>query len=291
MRRIITTTAVPRFAGLYDDLLRDAGGRVVDAVSTEAEHGVRVSLYESGPYDLHVPALAIARLSINLRQAPVHGALSDDRPRDYSGRRYSLFLTPPAADAWWRKPAPSRHINVYFDPKRFDELHHCESGRLLVGAPLIDAAVPAFRPWIDALEQAVTAATPIAAEAAASLAGLILAELSTTSHRRDVLSAAALKRLEEFVAANLGAPLRVAELAKVAGMQPGLFGRALRASLGTTPHRFVLHRRLERARQLLLHTRHDIADIAANCGFSSQQHLNNAMRAVLGVTPGGLRRG
>jgi len=57
-----------------------------------------------------------------------------------------------------------------------------------------------------------------------------------------------------------------------------------------SPYRFVIERRLARARQMLLGSDQPISDIAFACGFSSQQHLTSTMSAKLGETPRRLRR-
>jgi AraC family transcriptional regulator len=44
--------------------------------------------------------------------------------------------------------------------------------------------------------------------------------------------------------------------------------------------------RLESATELPRHSQLSPADVAHTCGFASQQHLTNAMRRALGITPG-----
>lgn len=63
-----------------------------------------------------------------------------------------------------------------------------------------------------------------------------------------------------------------------------------RATTGMTPHRYVLKRRLERARQLFEQVEFSIAEIAIMCGFSSQAHLTLAFRKEYGLTPTEYRR-
>ena len=62
------------------------------------------------------------------------------------------------------------------------------------------------------------------------------------------------------------------------------------AATGMTPHRYLLSRRIERARRLLAETNMSIAQIAYLCGFSSQAHLTIAFRRLVGHTPGGYRQ-
>jgi AraC-like DNA-binding protein len=51
--------------------------------------------------------------------------------------------------------------------------------------------------------------------------------------------------------------------------------RAFKAATGKTLHRFVLERRIERAKQMLQQDHSTLADIAYACGFCSQAHLTS----------------
>ena len=65
-----------------------------------------------------------------------------------------------------------------------------------------------------------------------------------------------------------------------------LFGR----SFGQPPHRYVIERRLARARVLIEADAAPLAEVALMAGFSHQSHLARWMRRLEGVTPGELRR-
>jgi hypothetical protein len=56
-------------------------------------------------------------------------------------------------------------------------------------------------------------------------------------------------------------------------------------STGLAPHQFVIRCRVERAKELLLHSSLGIADIAAEVGFANQSHLNRHFKRIVGVTP------
>jgi AraC-like DNA-binding protein len=93
------------------------------------------------------------------------------------------------------------------------------------------------------------------------------------SHRRGGLSPAALRRVELFVAANIGRSVHIADLAARAGLSVHHFARAFRTSTGTTPHAFVERRRIEHAKALIDDTDQSLAGIAAATGFATQSHL------------------
>jgi AraC family transcriptional regulator len=56
-------------------------------------------------------------------------------------------------------------------------------------------------------------------------------------------------------------------------------------SMGIPPYKYVLQQRVERAKQLLKNSQKPLADIALNCGFASQPHLNRHFHKLAGVTP------
>jgi AraC family transcriptional regulator len=98
-----------------------------------------------------------------------------------------------------------------------------------------------------------------------------------------------LRRVTDHIEGHLDGDLSLARLAALAGLSPYHFARRFRAATGTTPHQYVIRRRVERARLLLLEGC-EIAQAAARVGFSGQSHLHHHVRRLLGVTPGDLAR-
>lgn len=272
-----------RGARVYAGALAGSGGREIEALQRGDDPGaLAVVLYASPPYDVQVPALPVSRLSINLTAAGVSGGLDGERRRGYLAPRHSLFLTPAGASAAWHKAAPSRHINIYFHARTFDD------------APLLNGTLTGGAALFDALAAELAGGEPFAAEAVDSLARLILVRLTRSTRRRlgaqaNPLSDALLQRLREFVATRLDQRVLVADLAAVAGLSPNRFAQAFAARTGRSPHQYLLACRLERATQLLQQTRQPLADVAAGCGFASQQHMTQLMSRRLGITPARLR--
>ncbi len=99
-----------------------------------------------------------------------------------------------------------------------------------------------------------------------------------------------MRRVRDFIEASLDAELGLRRLAREAGVSAHTLPRAFLRTFGETPHRYVLNRRLARARDLLASTDMPVVDIALATGFSSQSHLAAAFRRLTGVTPGEYRR-
>lgn len=74
------------------------------------------------------------------------------------------------------------------------------------------------------------------------------------------------------------------------GMDPFQFCRAFHSSMRTSPHQFLIGQRVNHAMHLLSSTHHSAAEIALDCGFSSQSHLSSTFRRVLHTTPASYRR-
>lgn len=88
---------------------------------------------------------------------------------------------------------------------------------------------------------------------------------------------------------RLEQPVRLEELAAVAGMAPFTLLRAFRAAFGLPPHAWQIQARVRRAKDRIL-AGQSLADVAAQCGFADQSHMNRQFRRILGITPGSLRR-
>jgi transcriptional regulator GlxA family with amidase domain len=95
----------------------------------------------------------------------------------------------------------------------------------------------------------------------------------------------AIARVMTHVETNLGQPLQVERLARLAEMSRGHFVRQFSAAVGTPPSGFVLDRRIERIERLLLATDMSVVAIARATGFADANYLAKAFRRKRGVAP------
>jgi AraC family transcriptional regulator len=100
----------------------------------------------------------------------------------------------------------------------------------------------------------------------------------------------ALGRAIDYVEVNLGRGLSLVEIAREAGVSPRQLSRLFTEATGLPPHRYVVRRRVERARDLLLRGEMPIAEVAQAVGFYDQAHLARHAKALLGATPGEIAR-
>jgi AraC family transcriptional regulator len=98
-----------------------------------------------------------------------------------------------------------------------------------------------------------------------------------------------LRRVCDYIEAHLDDRLTLADLAGVACLSPYHFSRSFKQSVGVGPQRYVMERRIERAKALMRRTRQPLASIALEVGFTDQSHLTGVFRRETGMTPGRFR--
>ena len=81
----------------------------------------------------------------------------------------------------------------------------------------------------------------------------------------------------------------VRRLARVSGVSEAHFARSFKEAFGVPPHRYLLTRRIERAKALLRDTDLSITEIAFETGWKSLGTFGRTFRDVTGESPGELR--
>jgi AraC family transcriptional regulator len=99
-----------------------------------------------------------------------------------------------------------------------------------------------------------------------------------------------LRRVLEFLGAHINGDPTIAELARECGLSSGYFARAFRKTTRVTPHQWLIRKRVDRARELLLENGPRLADIALACGFVDQSHFSRVFARLEGNSPGRWRQ-
>jgi|SRR5882672_10385946 len=100
-----------------------------------------------------------------------------------------------------------------------------------------------------------------------------------------------LRRVTAYIKGNLQRDLPLRELAAVTHMSPFHFARLFKRATGVSPHRFVLHRRIDAATALLTESDASITSIAHSVGFRTPSHFATTVRRFTGRTPSAYRGG
>lgn len=85
-------------------------------------------------------------------------------------------------------------------------------------------------------------------------------------------------------------PLRLEDLAEIAGLSPFYFNRIFKSVIGIPPGEFSTSLRFERAKHLLLTTPASVTEICMEVGYGSLGTFSSRFKHMVGVTPANFRR-
>ena len=141
----------------------------------------------------------------------------------------------------------------------------------------------ALAPLLDGLSEPIGRLRAV--EAAVAVADG-LAHLAERGPRRPTtLDVRAVGLVRGYLAAHAGEPVSADTLEQVAGTDRYTIVRHFKAAYGTTPDRYRMLRRLDRARAAIGAGR-SLAQAAVDAGFADQSHLTRQFKQAYGMTPG-----
>lgn len=130
---------------------------------------------------------------------------------------------------------------------------------------------------------------PFVLEGAARAAGVAAAG-SGTDAAHGGLAPLLCAELEDYIDRHLADDIGIGDLAGIAGVSARHLILLFRKTYGTTPGQYLIHKRIERAKHLLLNSNLGIAAIAMDAGFSSHSHLSDQFARRTGTSPSEYRQ-
>lgn len=212
-----------------------------------------------------------------------------------------IGFIPPGADGSWEDDADCRILRLSLEPSLLaqvaEQLGRDPAHLDYVPRPRMrDAGIEAIGQAIKADLEAEIPSDPLYMDLLANALAVRLIETTTDA---GVLSETAvglrmapgeLRRLTDFIEANLDRKLSLSELAAVAGISGTRLKTRFRESVGMPVHQYVMRRRVEHARALISTTSMPASQIALAAGFSHQSHMATTMRRLLGRRPSEIAR-
>ncbi|WP_245456160.1 AraC family transcriptional regulator [Mesorhizobium sp. M2A.F.Ca.ET.043.05.1.1] len=108
--------------------------------------------------------------------------------------------------------------------------------------------------------------------------------------RRYALSSRRVATVVEMIDSRLNGNISIDNLASACGLSSAVFTSAFRETTGKTPHQWLMKRRVEKSRGLLLNSNLSLVEIARSCGFTDQSHFTRIFARETGTPPGAWRR-
>jgi AraC family transcriptional regulator len=143
----------------------------------------------------------------------------------------------------------------------------------------IDSGFPSGRVYLDGLTLAVASRLVMRHSSVAQ----------TNEQRQGGLVGQRLKQVLSFIEEQLGEDLSLEKIAAIARVSPSHLNSLFRKSIGLPVHRYIIQRRVEKAKTLLQKDGLSLAEIALTAGFSHPSHMARHMRRLLGASPRAIR--
>lgn len=279
------------------------GNRLISHSQDAGWRSLHAAIFKEAPFEAREPAIGHPSLIYHIAlPTDVTRRIEGERPEKQLIGPRRFCLTPGDATTVWSHTGHPEILQLYLRRSVFEQA----AEEICGGDGALADVVPRFAitdPLLEQLALAIICALDNGApddrlyiETVAQMIAVHLARTHATCSRprriaaADGLSGQKLKRLVEYIDAHLGGDLSLEAMAAEVELSGNYLARVFKDALGLPPHRYVLGRRVERAKQLLRDTSLPIAQVALATGFSSQSHLSSWFRRLVGVTPATYRR-
>jgi AraC family transcriptional regulator len=258
-----------------------------------------------GPGEIHLPALDHHLINFIVSVPTFHAHSWDGKTREEIGQEGSLSLVPSGQESYWRwhyvGSGTPCDFHIHLDPAFVK--------RVAVGnledLPAQTQFLPNlcfYNPQVKALCLALLDEVEQdgfhGALYAESLATALIAVLLKMQEPKRLSPGPVKKRISQtnlrfvcdYIEAHLKEDLHLEQLGQLAGLGPYRFGEVFRLAFGESPHKYVIGRRIDRAKLLLGTSSLSLTEIALRLGFADHAHFTSTFHRVTGIPPSQYRR-
>lgn len=280
-----------------------AGNRLIANSQDVGWRSLHAAILEEGPFSATEPPVGHPMLIYHLTRPTEVSRKIEGGPgnRELIGPR-RICLTPGEATTRWEHHGHPEILQVYLRSSIFQaavsEIYNCDTAHAEL--------VPRFAVMDPMLEQIAIALTTALRDGTAgdglyidTLSQMMAVHLARNHSAQSrparippmqAISGWRMRRVLEYIEENLDGDLSLEAMAAEVDISPIYLARAFKAAVGQSPHRYVLARRVERAKELLRNTELQVVDVALSSGFSSQSHLSYWFQRYVGVSPAAYRQ-
>ncbi|WP_027214508.1 AraC family transcriptional regulator [Burkholderia sp. WSM2232] len=238
-----------------------------------------------------LPAYRHHRVGVHVGSPVRARCLCNEKPHSRIQAHGDADVIPAGLDGQWSDESPCTIFSVWIG----EEFARTTVEQLALKAgdaqirPQFQLRDPRFAHLAWALRaelEADDASDPLYAESlCTAMVVRLIGGAPSLDEKRRTLAPRTAARVTEFIEAHLERRLTLSELAALADLSVPHFKVLFRATLGVPVHQYVVQRRVERARTLLLQGRLSASQVALDAGFAHQSHMAHWMGRLLGVTP------
>lgn len=189
---------------------------------------------------------------------------------------HAFFTDGPAASLWL-------HFDGALSPALFSEILSLHGGRQNMDLPP-ESPIPG---QIDAVIDAVASGSASEAVRSQQLYGILCALLLPTQPSER--AASPVETAMAYIQSHLAQPISVPQLAAAVNLSSSHFSRLFRASAGLSPHAYIVQRRIDAAKHLLLTTDLTVKEIACRTGYRSEVNFIVSFTKKVGLSPTAFR--
>jgi AraC family transcriptional regulator len=280
------------------------GGQVVPIVpqvlrrhDSLAARGVHVEHHRVSPMEFRERELL--QHNIFLYTGPT--AQAEIHSPEFRGMRWihpgSLWIMPEGSRHGVRFESSMEGVALAFEPGTFDRMVASADGK--ASLPILHS-LAACPPKINHLMRALMhesletdADESLGLECIATAVALTICQhagaVAAAPKAGPRLAPKQIRAVQAYVETHLHQQISLADLAATAGLSSFHFLRSFKGSVGSTPARYVMDRRMERAKYMLRISSLTVSEVGVGVGFEDVSHFSRAFRRATGVTPSAFR--